>query len=172
MKIKIDIKKILKEWGPYILIIFLVFLFKEFLYAPILVQGSSMESNLQENDVMILDKVTYKMSDIKRNDIVVISYNGKYLVKRVIGLPGETLEVKNNLVFINGQVIDEEYLDEDAYTDNYKLLWKIPEDCYFVMGDHRLVSYDSRSLGCFSKEKILGKANLVIFPFNRIGTKK
>ena len=59
-----------------------------------------MESNLLENDVMILDKVTYKTSDIKRNDIVVISYNNKYLVKRVIALPGETLEVKNNLVFI------------------------------------------------------------------------
>jgi signal peptidase I len=172
MKININIKKIIKEWGPYVFIILLVFLFKEFLYAPILVQGSSMESNLLENDVMILDKVTYKTRDIKRNDIVVISYNNKYLVKRVIALPGETFEVKNNLVFINGQVINEEYLDDDAYTKNYKLLWKVPEDCYFVMGDNRLVSYDSRSLGCFSREKILGKTNLVIFPFDRIGTKK
>ena len=82
----------------------------------------------------------------------------------------------DNKLYINGEYIKEPFLNDDVYTTNFSLddfkLKKIPENCYFVMGDNREVSLDSRTFGCFSKDKILGSANLVLFPFTKLGYKK
>ena len=94
-------KEILKEIRVYLLIIVVVLLVKMFLVAPIRVNGESMMGTLHDKDIMILDKISYRFSPIKRFDIVVVKYKNDYLIKRVIGLPGEHIEYKNNKLYVN-----------------------------------------------------------------------
>ena len=164
-----DYKYYLKEYGPYIITIILVILFKEFYFAPIMVNGDSMYDTLNDGDVMILDVVSLRHSDIKRFDIVVIDYEKKYLIKRVIGLPGEKVEYKDSKLYINGEYVEEPFLRSSIRTADYSIT--VPDDFYFVVGDNRINSNDSRYLGCFSLEKIKGKTSLTVFPFNRMGNK-
>ena len=165
------IKKIIEDFGPYLVIIIVIVIVKTFFVSPIRVSGDSMDSTLKNNDVMILNKIGYRLNGVKRFDIVVVNYNGRYLIKRVIGLPGDTLKVINNKLFINEEYVDEPYLDEDVVTMTFFVEEKIPEGEYFLMGDNRESSLDSRSLGNFSEKDILGIASYTIFPFNRIGSK-
>lgn len=160
-------KKICKELLPYIIIITVVVLIRTFIVTPIRVSGPSMNPTLKNGDIMILNK----LSKIDRFDIVVI--NSKHLndvlIKRVIALPGETLEVVNGVIYINGKKLDDKY----AYgktSDVGKM--KIPEGEYFVMGDNREVSADSRLFGTFKKSEIKGTTRFTLFPFNRFGFKK
>ena len=164
---KID--EILKELIPYIVIIILVLLIKAFIVSPIRVDGNSMDDTLYNGDIMILDEVSYRFNDIKRFDIVVVKAKGEYLIKRVIALPGETVKYKNGKLFINNKYVKEEF--DHSETDDFDEI-KIGKNKYFVMGDNRKVSLDSRYLGAFSKNKIKGHTGLVLFPFSRFGVKK
>ena len=170
--VKKDFKYYLKEYGPFVITIIIVLLFKHYFYSPIMVSGVSMETTLLNNDIMILDKVALRNDGIQRFDIVVIRYKNKYLIKRVIGLPGEEVEIKDNKLYINGEYIEEPFLNKGTVTKDFKLEGTVPEDFYFVMGDNRSNSNDSRYLGCFSIDRIDGKTSLTIFPFNRVGKKK
>ena len=169
-------KEKIKEISIYLLIIVMVILIRTFLITPVRVNGSSMDPTLRNGEIMILNKVKYNNNDIKRFDIVVIKMDKELLIKRVIGLPNEEIKYVDNKLYINGEYIKESFLNDDVYTTNFSLddfkLKKIPENCYFVMGDNREVSLDSRTFGCFSKDKILGSANLVLFPFTKLGYKK
>lgn len=159
-----------KEILSYIIIIIIVLLIKHYIITPIKVNGNSMNNTLKDKDIMILDKISYRFQEIKRFDIVVVKKGNDYLIKRVIGLPGETVEYKNNKLYINGKNIDEKFIHEK--TNDFIMEEKIPDDCYFVVGDNRPVSNDSRYIGVINKKDILGKTSLVIFPFSRIGVKK
>ena len=159
-----------KEILSYIIIIVVVLLIKHYVITPIKVNGNSMNNTLKNKDIMILDKISYRFQEIKRFDIVVIKKGNDYLIKRVIGLPGETVEYKNNKLYINGKNIDEKFIHEK--TNDFIMEDKIPDDCYFVVGDNRPVSNDSRYIGVINKKDILGKTSLVIFPFSRFGVKK
>ena len=163
-------KEKLKEIFSYIIVIVLVLLIKQFIVTPIRVNGASMNNTLINKDIMILDKISYRFSNIKRFDIVVIKLENEYLIKRVIGLPSETLEYKDNNLYINGELVKENFKHKD--TDNYSLNEVIPEGYYFVVGDNRGDSLDSRVLGFIKEEDILGKTSLVLFPFNRFGVKE
>lgn len=165
-------KKIIKDIYPYIIILIIVILVKSYLITPVQVNGDSMYNTLYDNDIMILNKIGYKFDNIKRFDIVVIDYNDKYLIKRVIGLPGEKVKIADNKLYINDEYVEEYFLDTSVITDDYELNGVIPEGYYFVMGDNREISLDSRRLGVFSKDQIEGKATLTIFPFTRFGFKK
>lgn len=165
-------KKIIKDIYPYIIILIIVILVKSYLITPVQVNGDSMYNTLYDNDIMILNKIGYKFDNIKRFDIVVIDYNDKYLIKRVIGLPGEKVKIADNKLYINDEYVEEYFLDASVITDDYELNGVIPEGYYFVMGDNREISLDSRRLGVFSKNQIEGKATLTIFPFTRFGFKK
>ncbi len=156
-----------REILTYIVIIGVILLIKAYVVTPIMVSGDSMKTTLLNRDVLILNKLAYKFTDIKRFDIVVIDDNNEYLIKRVIGLPGEKVEYKNDQLYINGKRVKEEYAREK--TDDFSA--EVPEDNYFVLGDNRAVSVDSRYFGSFEKKEILGKANCVIFPFQRFGWK-
>ena len=174
---KQNIKKIILEIVPYIVVLVLVILVKTYLIAPIQVNGESMMSTLHDRDIMILNKVNYRFNKIKRFYIVVVKYNDTYLIKRVIGLPGENIEYKDNKLYIDGKYIKEDYLPKDIVTNDFSLKEitnkvKIPKDSYFVMGDNRTNSTDSRVLGPFNKKDIEGNTSLTIFPFNRLGNKK
>lgn len=174
---KNKIIKFLKEIYPYLIIIAVVLVIKAYIVAPIMVSGSSMDSTLKNGDIMILQKIGYNEKTIKRFDIIVINYNNKPLIKRVIGLPGDKVESISGTLYINDEKIDEPYLDKDTYTKTFSIeqlfdVEKIPEGYYFVLGDNREVSIDSRTIGLISIDNIMGKASLVIYPFNRIGIKE
>lgn len=168
--------KKIKEISIYLLIIVMVILIRTFIITPVRVNGTSMDPTLKNGEIMILNKIKYNKNDIKRFDIVVVKMDKELLIKRVIGLPNEEVKYIDNKLYINNEYVEETFLNEDVYTTNFSLrdinLEKIPENCYLVLGDNREVSLDSRTFGCFSKDKILGSANLVLFPFTKLGYKK
>lgn len=170
------VKGILKTILSYASIIAIVILIRVFFVDPVRVDGRSMDTTLQNGEVMLLNKIVYKRHDIKRFDIVVIKEGNKLIIKRVIGLPGETVEYKDNQLYINGEKIDDPY--PSTPTDNFSIEdighKKVPGDTYFVMGDNRSDSLDSRyaSVGVINKSQILGRARFIIWPINRFGSVK
>lgn len=159
---KLFIKSIL----PYVLIIYATLMIKTFVGSPIIVNGSSMYPTLEDKDLLILNKLD---KSYERYDIVVLEYMNENLVKRVIGLPGETIEFKNGKLYINDEELADEFA-KDTYTFNLGelSLTKIPEDCYFVLGDNRNNSIDSRRIGPVKKSNILGTVSFGISPFGTI----
>ena len=160
-------QKFLKEYVPYILIIIVVLLIKRFVVSPIKVNGSSMVDTLHDGDIMLLNIIGYRHSGVDRFDIVVVDTEDEYIIKRVIGMPGETIEYKDNQLYVNGKKMKESYGSD--VTDDF--VAKVPKNSYFVLGDNRTNSLDSRYFGAFSKKKILGKTKFTLFPFGRIGNK-
>ena len=167
---KKETKKELIIYGSIILAIILI---RTFIVTPVRVNGTSMYSTLNDGEIMILNKINYRFNDIKRFDIVVVKTESNKIIKRVIGLPGETLKYENNTLYINGQEVKEPYLNEGTEDFNISELGykKIPQDCYFVMGDNRDNSSDSIIIGCVKKDQIEGKTSLVIFPFKNAGNR-
>ncbi|XTZ10179.1 MAG: signal peptidase I [cyanobacterium endosymbiont of Rhopalodia yunnanensis] len=139
------------------------------------IPSSSMEPTLQVNDRLIIEKVSYHFQEPKRGDVVVFNPTKALqekdfrdaFIKRVIGLPGETIEVKTGKVYVDGQVIKEKYISEDPNYDYGPVT--VPEKQYLVLGDNRNNSYDSHYWGHVPKEKIIGKAFVRFWPFNRLG---
>lgn len=145
------------------------------------VDGDSMYPGLEDKDNIIVDKLSYRFGDIKRYDVIVFNYHDpiknvdSYYIKRVIGLPGETIVIKDGLVYLIDDEGNEIYLNEDyGYYVNAQVMEaylasvpiKIPEDQYFVLGDNRNRSYDSRQIGLIKKEDILGKAWVRFYPLS------
>lgn len=156
-----------KEAVTYLLIILFIILVRTYVVTPVRVSGSSMANTLKNGEILLLNKFEYRFSDIKRFDIVVVKSHKERIIKRVIGLPGETLKYENGILYINDKMIEENYLDE--VTKDFTYEGKIPDECYFVMGDNRDDSLDSRYFGCFPKKDILGHASFVLFPFAKFG---
>ncbi|MFM7225727.1 MAG: signal peptidase I [Actinomycetota bacterium] len=134
----------------------------------------SMIPTLQENDRVVVNKLSYRLHGVDRGDIIVfttppgVPEDYKDLVKRVIGLPGDTVEGLNGRVLVNGKVLDESYLPEGTSTSQFgpKI---IPPNSFWVMGDNRSNSTDSRSFGPIPKRSIVGHAVLRIWPLRRFG---
>ena len=172
-KVKSDVV-LIKEILIYVAIMIVVLIIRFFFFAPIRVNGTSMNTTLHNKEIMILSKIDYVINDIERFDIVVIDYHGERLIKRVIGLPGETLKYQDDVLYINDEKV-EEYFKNQSTRDfdikdlNYDV---IPKDCYFVLGDNRGGSSDSRIIGCIPRDMIMGSANLVIWPLKDFGMKK
>lgn len=154
-------KKILKELVPYIVILVVVVLIRTFIVTPIIVDGDSMSPTLTDGEMMLLNK----LGSIERNDIVVINNEEGYIIKRVIALPGESIECRDGVIYINDEKYDDNFASK---TDDFVKQF-LNDDEYFVMGDNRLVSMDSRVFGAVTKEEILGTTNFVIYPFNKFG---
>ncbi len=178
---------IFMSYMPYIIIIFFVVIIRIFIATPVRVNGSSMYPNLQDKDVMILYKLTKHTRGIRRFDIVVIETDNGKLIKRVIGLPGEKITYKiekdeddNDIgvLYIDGKKVEEEFITDEAKVQTCHSDWdlcneeiEIGEDEYFVMGDNRINSKDSRIIGTVSKDDIMGTTEITIWPLNRIGKK-
>ena len=161
-------QKFVKEYVPYIVIIILVLVIKRYVVTPIRVNGPSMLPTLKDKDIMVLNEVGYRIHGLKRFDIVVLDYKGEKLIKRVIGLPGEKIEYKDNKLYVNGKVVKEDFLHAD--TEDFDEI-KVEKDRYFVLGDNRVNSTDSRIIGTVSIKDIRGTTKLTIFPFGRFGNK-
>lgn len=162
-------KEKLKELTPYLLIFLAVVLVRTFFYTPIRVNGASMEPTLVDKEIMVLDKIGPKISGYKRFEIVVLKSDNNYLIKRIIGLPGETIKYEDNKLFINGKEMIDPYINNFSTEYPEKT---IPKGEYFVLGDNRGYSKDSRMIGTISEKEIIGKTNLIIFPFSKIGPAK
>jgi len=161
------VKKVWDSIKDYVYIIVAVLLIRTFLVTPAIVSGASMDNTLEDGQLVIINKLIYRISDIKRFDIVVvnnISGNDK-IIKRVIGLPNEKIEYKDNKLYINDELIEVnfDYKDTDDFT------YTTEEGEYFVLGDNRPVSKDSRSIGPFTKDKFVGRVKYRIFPFSKFG---
>ena len=167
-KEKKTISYFLKEYLSYVVAIILVLLIKKYVVSPIKVNGESMMNTLHDGDIMILNIIGYRFSEIERFDIVVVDEGNEYLIKRVIGLSGETVEYRDNQLYVNGKKVKDSYGSHK--TEDFKV--KVPKGSYFVLGDNRTNSLDSRYFGSFKKKYILGKTSLTLFPFSRIGNKK
>ena len=174
MEDKIKKKNWVKELLPYIIILILVIIIKQFVITPVMVDGTSMYPTLEDGDIMILNRLKYKFSDIKRFDIVVIHDHNTYIITRVIGLPGDKVEYINDKLYINGKKVKEKF--SHALTEDYNIgslgKTKVPKNQYFVVGDNRINSLDSRTIGFIPKDEILGHTSLTIIPFSRFGNKK
>lgn len=171
---KTRIFKIIKEAVPYIVIIIVVILIRTYIATPVRVNGDSMYPYLKEGEVLILNKLD---KSYNRFDIVVINSNKTKIIKRIIGLPGETVAYKDCKLYINDKEV-EDFVGE-CITDDFSLeglydYAMIPEGYYFVMGDNRKNSSDSRDyrVGLISKKQIEGTTSLRLYPFNRLGKLK
>lgn len=158
----------------FLIIVFIVIPFRVFVAQPFIVSGTSMQPGFQDRDYLIVDQLSYRFSDPERGDVIVFKYpnNTKvFYIKRIIGLPGETVIVQDNRVFVENLEgitpieITEPYIDSFRPENSRTTL---SNDQYYVMGDNRLVSSDSRVWGPLDREFISGQAFLRLFPFNKI----
>ena len=165
------VKKFIKELIPYIVIIIVVVLIRSYIITPVIVVGDSMVPTLKDNQILLLNKIDYRFNEIERYDIVVIKVGKSEIIKRVIGLPGENIEYRNNTLYIDGH---EEISEFNFDTEDFNLQGicskcdKIPQDKYLVLGDNRLVSSDSRIIGLIDKEDILGSTSISIWPIKKV----
>ena len=157
--------KVIKEVIPYVVIVVVVVLIRTFIIPPVRVDGDSMKNTLKNGDILLL----YKLSSINRFDIIVLDEekDNEKIIKRVIGMPGETIAIKKGKIYINDKVIDDEY----AYgeTSDYNKV-TLRDNEYFILGDNRLISKDSRYFGPIKENEIKGKIVFRLFPFTKIGT--
>ncbi|MER0123101.1 signal peptidase I [Streptococcus sp. ZJ93] len=193
-------KRFLKEWGLFSLVVIFAILSRLFIWSLVSVDGHSMDPTLYDKEQLVMLKV----GDVKRFDIVVASETDdsgkeKLIVKRIIGLPGDTIHYENDTLYVNGEQVPEPYLDEykaafaqdklqatysynksfqeraqaaQAFTQdehyNPTFTTQVPDGQYYLLGDDRLVSLDSRNVGTFEKANIKGKIVFRLWPLNRI----
>lgn len=157
------------EWLKALAIaVILAFLLRSFVFATSIVEGESMEPTLENGETILFNKFVYLTGEPQRGDIVIIDRPIKNYVKRIIALPGETIKVRNHQLYINGEKYKQKFISEEArnHTGNFGPV-KVPENRYFVMGDNREISMDSRNgLGYIKEENIIGKTEFIVFPFD------
>ena len=159
-------EKELYDWTEAIAIaVVLAVLIRIFIFEFAFVEQTSMYPTLVENDKLCVIKISYYFSSPQRGDIVIVKLSeSKSLVKRVIALGGETIEIKDDNVYIDGVLLEEDYLVAELEYENFEPV-TVDEGCYFVMGDNRPVSQDSREIGCIEEDSITGRVILRISPF-------
>lgn len=176
-------KKIIKElWDLlkiFVICFVVVYLLTNFVAKPIRVEGSSMYPTLKDGEIGITNVFAVKFGEVSRFDVVII-YNeerSEHWVKRVIGLPGDTIESKNDVLYINGEAVDQFFLDQSyiaefqkdgLFTNDFGPV-TLNDQEYWLMGDNRIRSEDSRIHGPFSEEELVGKDALILFPFDEMG---
>lgn len=157
--------KIIKEILPYVLIIIAVILIRTFIITPVRVDGASMDQTLEDGQILLL----YKLANIDYGDIVVLDEEkeGEIIIKRIIGMPGDTVSIRDNTIYVNGEEVEEDY----AYgeTSDYEEI-TLGDDEYFILGDNRPISKDSRYFGPVKEDEIIGKVIFRLWPFNKFGT--
>ena len=143
-----------------------------FLYQPVRVEGTSMLPVLEDQDRLFINKMAYRVGPIEHGDVVVFLYphdHTKSYIKRVIALPGEQVRIDHGRVYVNGRELKEHYVPASYADDRSQPAMIVPEHEYFVMGDHRSISSDSRDFGPVDRDLIFGKASFVYWPMDQLG---
>jgi signal peptidase I len=144
-----------------------------FLYQPVKVEGTSMWPGLDDQERIFINKLVYRIEPIERGDVVVFHYPrdpAKSYIKRVIGLPGDHVRIVSGTVYVNGKSLEEPYVPVDYGDTRSMAEVTVPEGAYFVLGDHRSMSNDSREFGPVDRKYIYGKAVFVYWPVDKLGT--
>jgi signal peptidase I len=144
-----------------------------FLYQPVKVEGTSMAPLLSDQERIFINKFVYRFEPIQRRDVVVFWYpldHSKSFIKRVIALPGESVEIRQGVVYVNGRAIDEPYVPTQYEDMSDYGPFTVPKDSYFVMGDHRISSNDSRVFGPVASKFIYGRAVFAYWPVDHFGS--
>lgn len=158
-----------------------VFILTHFIIRPVQVDGLSMYPTLEDKQIGVMNIIDKQLHGIQRYDVVVVSDDkitgGDNWVKRVIGLPGDTIYAKDDVVYVNGLALDEPYLntkyvkqirkDGTKFTEDFQKV-TLKEDEYFLLGDNRIVSHDSRAVGPFKRSDFIGKDVYVLYPLNKM----
>ena len=170
------IKKEVFEWiKVFALAVVFAFIITQFL-KPTLVRGDSMYSTLEDGDYLIINRMSYKFGEIKHGDIIVFESDlhqedgtNKDLVKRVIGVAGDKVKIKDSKVYVNNKELNEPYIHNEITEGDIDTV--VPENSVFVLGDNREISLDSRyeEVGFINESDILGKVFVRLYPFNKIG---
>lgn len=162
------------EWAVVLVgAVLVALLLRASLFQAFWIPSESMETTLLTNDRVLVNKLSYDLHDIHRGDVIVFTRPDQEpgeirdLIKRVIALPGETIEASENSIYINGQRLHEPYLDEGIVTADFGPT-VVPEGEVFVMGDNRADSYDSRWFGTVAEERVIGRAFVLFWPVNRL----
>ncbi len=158
------------SWIRELLIaIAIVLIVRTFLFSIITVKGTSMLETLQDGDRLYVSILTPRLTGYERGDIVICHYPGRndQCVKRIVGLPGETIRIQDGTVYINGEMLPENYLDHTASYSYPETT--LADDEYFVLGDNRPVSHDSHSEDVGPVTRMVGKVRCILWPFNRWG---
>ena len=156
-----------------LLAVALAFVIITFGYQPVKVEGLSMAPALADQERIFINKFIYRLEPVGRGDVIVFRFPHdprKSFIKRVIGLPGETVEIRSGRVYLNGVPLAEDYLVGAARDDSSFLAVTVPADHYYVLGDHRSTSNDSRTWGTVHRRYIYGKAAFVYWPLDRFGS--
>lgn len=136
-----------------------------FIMTPVTVIGESMEPTITDHSYAFSSRLALR--DVERFDIVTVSVNDKLLIKRVIGLPGEEIEYVDSRLYVNGKYVPEDFLDSNVATEDFSCV--VPLGSYFLMGDNREVSIDSRYYGAFGKKDLIAGDIFVLYPFSNFG---
>lgn len=159
-----------KEIAEVVLIALVtVVIIRHYVAQPFLVSGASMEPTFSDGNYLLIDEITYRFREPARGEVVVFRYpldRKVYFIKRIIGLPGDRVTIKDGLVSVNGQPLDEPYLL--GVSTGGELDIKLSEQQYFVMGDNRSFSLDSRNWGAIDREDIVGIVRLRLLPINKV----
>ncbi|MDD2181541.1 MAG: signal peptidase I [Bacilli bacterium] len=167
-----ELKEFFVDTFKYLIIIAVVLFIVIYVCTLQQVVGPSMEPNLNNQDILLLNKLVFKFRDPARFEVITFQYDNKqYLIKRVIGLPGENIVYKDNSLYIDDKLHEEPFL-ANLVTEDFSLAdlgyITIPKDMYLVLGDNREDSLDSRKFGLITKKDMVGKPFLRIFPFNKM----
>ena len=155
-----------------IIAVLLALIIRFFLFEPFFIPSGSMEPTLQIGDKIIVNKIVYRFQEPKRGDIMVFKYPldpARDYIKRVIGISGDKVQIKDGKVYLNDELLNEDYIEKDAYTMVYNVdTWLVPEGQVFVLGDNRDegASKDSRYFGCVSLNQVKGITEFRYYPFN------
>lgn len=147
-----------------------VIVIRHFIVQPFLVSGASMEPNFSDGNYLLIDEVTYRFRPVAHGEVVVFRYpqdRKTFFIKRLIGLPGDHVIVHNSEVFVNGNRLNETYLDKNILTGG-EVDVRLKDGEYFVLGDNRAHSFDSRNWGPIMKDDIIGLVRLRVLPINQI----
>jgi len=173
----------IKSWFQIIkgidILLVLGLLFRSFILQPFVVEGNSMETNFHNQEFLLVDRISYKFRSPQRGEVIVFRYpknpNEDY-IKRIVGLPGETVNIENGKIYINDNLLNEGYLPLGSQTftstENGSLKTTLGPKEYFVLGDNRQNSSDSREWGILPQKNIIGRAWLIVFPFQDLGKVK
>lgn len=173
-------KEIIKSIIELVVFAAIVLLVFKYIVVPVRIIGDSMENNLHDNNIAFINAIGSRNGNVDRFDVVVLYSEelDEKIIKRVIGLPGEHIVFKDDQLYVNDVLVEQDFLDEEfmeyskkqysneLFTDDFEVT--VGSNEIFVLGDNRLGSTDSRVLGCFSFDDIIGKNGVVIFPFNNI----
>ncbi len=168
---KAALKKEIIDWIKSIAVaVVLGLLIVNFVIQPTKVFSYSMEPTMYEGDRVLLEKVSQKVNWLSRGEIVAFQSptDDRIFIKRIIGMGGDKVEIKNEKVYVNGKELHESYLKDGKTNGDFNVV--VPKHKLFVMGDNRLNSFDSRAFGCVDLDAVRGRALLLFYPFNKIST--